>query len=562
MEGPHPPKIPPSAVLNLTIDGDYPEHPNMLSGLGFGGGNGPLTMRQVVDALDRAGHDPRIKGMVAVAIDTMQDLSHVQELRDAVMRFRSNGKFAYIYSDSFGEAGEGISLYYLASAFDQIIMQPMGILSIAGIRLEMPYARGTLDKLGVTPQFFARKEYKSVFESATNTGMSPKSRENMESIVGDIAGMMAEGIGEGRHLDPETVRRYVDQALFTDKEALAAKLVDRLAYLDQLDSEMKKLASGDPDDDDALVDIEDYAPQTIGKDDKPQQRPHMGGPKAPKVALIYVEGTIMPDGQGEAGNLASSDEVSDTIMDSAYDDGVKAIVLRIDSPGGSPTAAEVIRRAVLRAKEKGKTVIVSMGNLAASGGYWIAADADYIFAAPETLTGSIGVAGGKFVVDGLWDKLGIKWDHVQWGDNAGLWSFNEPYTRAGEERMNAMMDAVYQGFIERVAGGRHMSIDAVDKIARGRVWTGRQAKENGLVDALGGLDAALDYTAQKLGAKDRHGLRIDVLPHPKTPFQKLAEMLSLDAGVGRFLKFQARLETLLRPFMDAMGGIYNPLTLR
>lgn len=542
------------SVLNLTLDGDFAEHRDLSSGLRFGGRT--VTMRDAVDALDFARTDRRVHALTVFAKGGMTNIAHIEELREAIKRFRAAGKAAYIYSDSYGDAGQGLGLYYLASAFDSVWMQPMGVLSIAGIRMEMPYGRQVLDKIGVTPQFFARKEYKSVFENFTASSMSPESRESLQSVIDDIAGVMVRGIAESRKMDEAAVRRGIDKALFTDAEAKAAGFVDRIDYLDVLDSELRQKIAGDPESEDVeIVEMEDYVAAVHEK----RALPLVDG--TPGVALVYIAGTIMPGGQGDGGDLSSSDAIADDIADAADDEKIKAIVLRIDSPGGSPVASEVIRRAVVRAKEKGKLVVTSMGGMAASGGYWITADADYIFVLPQTLTGSIGVAGGKFVLDGLWEKLGVNWEGVQVGDNAGLWSFNEPYSAQGTERMNAMMDSIYDGFVARVAAGRHMSPEKAESIARGRVWTGRQAKENGLADELGGLDAALDYTARKLGAKDRHGLKIEVLPRPMNPFEKLAEFLSYQARLGVFLDMQARFAGLLQAAFSGGVSVTAPARL-
>ncbi len=518
------------------------------------------TVREIVDALDYARTDNRVKGFVTVMKSGGVNLAQIQEIRAAVHRFRESGKFAYIYAVSYGDMGRGLGTYYLASAFDEIWMQPVGMLSVAGIKAEVPFVRDVLNKIGVEPQFFARKEYKNVFESFSKTGMSDESREMTSSMIGDMALHIMDGISKDRAMSLPVLQTHVDKGIFVDREALEAKLVDRLDYLDVMESHVKKIVTGDPENPDfKFVKMKRYVrAMEAGKSE--------GVAEKPLVALVYIAGTIVmsDSGSGYGGNHAVADDIASDILGAANDEDIRAIVLRIDSPGGSPTASEAIRRAIVRAKEKGKTIIVSMGGAAASGGYWIAADADYIFALPGTLTGSIGVAGGKFVMQELWNKLGVNWESVQVGKNAGVWSLNEPFSEAGTERVNAMMDSIYAAFIHRVAEGRHMTPVQVDEVARGRVWTGRQAVGKGLVDGLGGLDMALDYVAGLVGAVNRDGLNVVILPKPQTPFEKIVELVETQVSMGAALNIQAALFRVMEPFADAANILSqkeNVLTL-
>ncbi|MEC8665620.1 MAG: S49 family peptidase, partial [Pseudomonadota bacterium] len=218
---------------------------------------------------------------------------------------------------------------------------------------------------------------------------------------------------------------------------------------------------------------------------------------------------------------------------------------------------ESIRRAIVHAQEKGKPVIVSMGEAAASGGYWISAPADHIFAAETTFTGSIGVTGGKFSLKEMWSKLDVNWDSVSWGENSSLWSFNQPYTASERERMNALMDQIYNKFVAVVAEGRNMSPEQVDAVAGGRVWLGAQAKDVGLVDDLGGLDDALDYTANLLGHNDRQDLHVTVLPRPKTAIEKIVEFLEMQASIGKMYDINVRILEWIEPLMGAIASQEN-----
>ena len=547
--GEKPAALPAKFVLYLPIDDDLPEYTKMEMPYGFGPHE--MTMKNLIDALDSAAGDERVKGLIADLRGGFSDIAHIQELRVALLRFRAAEKFAYIYSASYGEPGRGLGTYYLASAFDEIWMQPMGGVSIAGIHAEVPFARAALDKLGVQPQFFARKEYKTLFESAMNKEMSSQSREMMKSLIDDLAGQFTQGIAEARKIDVANVKALIDRGLYIDKDAIDAGLVDHMEDYEALRDKVRTDVTGGPDTDDRLfIGIDDYASQSAaGAADR-----HAN----PSIALVYIQGTIMQNGAGD--DFIPADDMADDINDAADDKDIKAIVIRIDSPGGSPTASETIRRAIVRAKSKGKKVVVSMGGMAASGGYWVASPADRIFALPGTLTGSIGVAGGKVALRGLWDKVGVKWDGVQYGRNADMMSFNEPFSASGGELVNRTMDIVYDGFVARVAEGRKMTPAQVDMVARGRVWSGKQAAANGLADELGGLDVALDYTAKELGVANRQALNIFVLPRPVTPVERVIELIGDRVGIKDDIKSMLHLYGLAKD--SGSLSVWEPLTVR
>ncbi|MCB1529936.1 MAG: signal peptide peptidase SppA [Alphaproteobacteria bacterium] len=503
------------------------------------------TVRVIVEALDNAREDEDVHGLVVSVAGGGLSSAHVQEVRAAIKRFRASGKFAKIYATSYDGFGSGLGVYYLASAFDEIWMQPVGMLSIAGIGFEMPYARAALDKIGVRPDFYQREEYKGAMENMTARKMSGPSREMLGSIVKSLSGQMLSEISADRNMAPATLKKYIDQGILTGPEALEAGLIDHLDYADVLMSQAREKITGEKDQDKPdLVSLSHYHASKQAK---------ILARGEEEIAIVYAVGAIVPEAhEGTAG----ADEISAAIKEAAKDKKIKTIVLRINSPGGSPTASETIRREIVRAKEKGKKVIVSMGPVAASGGYWIAADADRIFALPATLTGSIGVVMGKFSLQGVWDKVGVHWDDISWGKNAGMWSFNRNFSDSEGTRMNALIESVYQAFLTRVSEGRKMPKAEVRKIAKGRAWTGQQAQEIGLVDELGGLDDALDYTARDLGLKDRSELKIVVLPRPQRPIEQLLEMLGGQVALGKFMGkfFGAHSETLdrLEPFLTKM----------
>ena len=510
--------VPGEFILSLTIDsgvGEQGREPTFLAPFPFS----RPTVRQIVDSLDRAATDHRVKALLVNLETGGVDLAHIQEIRAAVKRFRASGKPSAVYSSSYGDFGAGLGNYYFASAFDKIWMQPVGMLSIAGIGMEMPFVKTLLEKIGARAQFFQREEYKNAMESFTATRMSGPSRESVSDLVDGLAAQMAGDIAADRGIKVPAFKALVDKGLLTGQEALDARLIDRLDYADTLVAETQDAVGGSADDDEpALVALEDYVALA------PAQR-------GPKVALVYVAGMIAPGGSGEG--VADADRIANAILDAAYDDRYKVIVVRIDSPGGSPTASETIRRAIVKAKGEGKDVIVSMGPVAASGGYWIAADASRIYALPATLTGSIGVVMGKFELSALWEKLGVNWEQTTWGANAGLWSVNQPFSAAQAERMNVLIDDIYTSFIQRVAAGRNMTPEQVRAIAKGRAWTGETAKTIGLVDEIGGLDVALDDAAKTAGADGRHKISIDVLPQPEGPFEQLLSLFGAEARIGK-----------------------------
>lgn len=535
------------------------------------------TVKDFVDTLHVAKSDPRVNGIFARMENGGYSLAHIQEMRAAIKDFRTSGKFAYIYSSSFAESG-GIGAYYLASAFDEIWMQPMGVLSIAGVHAEMPFVRDVLDKIGVEPQFFQRKEYKTAYESFKNSEMSKANREMTTKMIGDITDTITADLSAETGLAPHALKALVDQGVFVAEDALEAKLIDQAAYADVLVKRINTDLTGNPESlDISYVSFSDYMSRVSEKpkfesatdflmamNSSHTSSPHFSGGLS-GIALIYAVGVIMPSDTNAMSQVsisgervAAADQIAEAIMDATEDASIKAIVLRVNSPGGSPTASETILRALALAKEKGKLVVVSMGPMAASGGYWISANADRIFALPVTMTGSIGVLGGKVSLEGLWEKVGVNWDGVKWGKNAGIWSMNTPFSKSEAEQMNAMLDHIYDNFIQRVAEGRKMELSQVEKIARGRVWTGRSALEIGLVDEIGGLSEALDYVAKEIGGTDRYSVPITIMPKPLSPMEQFLNMLDDQVRAGEWTGVQASVLQVVAPMIQQWHVLSNP----
>lgn len=527
------PPLPDDMVLVLKLESNISEtqaRPSFMDPFPFK----QPTLHHIIDALEAAKDDDRVRGLVFSLKGGSVGIAHTQELRTAIANFKESGKFTKIYASSYVDGSGGLRQYYLASVFDEIWMQPVGMFSISGMNMEMPFARKALDKLGVRAQFFQREEFKSAMENFTNSEISPANKKAMQSLLGNLSARMMSDIVNDRDIDLISLGLQVDKGILTGKEALEAKLLDRLDYADVMVSEIRKEATGDPEDESLeLISLGRYA-QAVEKINSSAS----ASKDKINVALIYAVGTIV-DSAGARGNAGAS-EISAAIAEAYNDDDIEAIVLRVDSPGGSPSASETIRRALVKAKEKGKKVIVSMGPLAASGGYWISADADIIFASPGTITGSIGVVMGKFEASKLWEKLGIHWDGVQMGANADIWSMNKPFDDDANARMNVLIDDVYDAFITIVAEGRHLTSAQVKQVAKGRAWTGEQGKLNGLVDELGGLNAALDKTSTMFDGVDRHDLNIVHLPRELNKIEQLLEIFGQQVSLGHFMKTQSK----------------------
>jgi protease-4 len=547
------PTLPDTIILTADLDKGLAAGAaaDPLSDLLFGG---KPTLRGFLDALERAGDDSRVKALyVHLGADTLA-LATAQEVRDAIRVFRAKGKIAIAFSESFGEFGPGTRPYYTATAFDEIWLQPLGAIGLIGLHTEIPFFRNTLDWLGIQPSFAHREQYKTAMNSLTETAMTPPQREEIESLLGDMSGQIVRGIAAGRNLSEDQVRGLIDRGpLFAD-EAKQEKLIDRIGYRDQALARVRQRAGSGAE----LVSLSRYL-DGAGK-------PHQDGAK---IALIYGTGLVTQSGGDERllGDTAtlSARKITSAFRQAYRDKDVRAIVLRIDSPGGSAVASETIWREVARARERGKPVIVSMGDVAGSGGYYIAAAADKIVAQPATLTGSIGVLAGKVVIGGLLDKLGVTTDSAQRGANAAMFSAFENFSPAGRARLEAFLDNTYRGFKERVASGRHMSPDQVEAVAKGRVWSGEQAKANGLVDALGGYDVAFRLAKEAARIPADKPFRLSVFPETKSTIERLYDRLSDGDGdedpptsIQGLAAVVARAGTALDMLVGRRGTLHMP----
>ncbi len=469
---------------------------------------GAYPLRDLMSAMEAAAGDDRVTGLLVRMNAPGLSMAHAQELREAVAAFRASGKPATVYSESIGGAGNGTAAYYLAAAFGEIWLQPSGTVGLTGFAIEAPFLRGALDEWGIEPQFGARHEYKSAIETFTEKGYSAPNRESLQTLLSSWSDQVGAAVAADRRIPAEAVRAAMDIAPLTAPEALERKLVDRLAYWDEAEAAM--IGGGTEP-----MDAGAYLPRAGDRN-----------AEGTKIALIYGSGAVHAS-KDEAGPLGgvvlAADTVSKALRDAAEDEEVEAVLLRIDSPGGSYVASDTIWRAVHQTRAAGKPVVVSMGGVAASGGYFIAMAGDRIVANPGTITGSIGVFAGKLVLRDFWDRLGIHWDQVKVGENAAMWSANQPFSDKAWQRLEHYLDGVYDDFTGKVAKARGLDAAAIDAAARGRIWTGADAKRLGLVDDLGGWHAALRAVREEAGLKPGAPLRLVRFPEQKGALAELVE---------------------------------------
>lgn len=451
-------------------------------------------LSDILSGLKRARKDDRVKALIVKIGGHPIGLGMVQELRDAIRAFRRSGKRTVAFAETFGEFGVGTVPYYLATAFDTVCLQPSGDVGLTGVSLEQRFVKDALGKLGVEYQLAQRHEYKTAANMFTQDHMTEAHRESAARIAESVTEQIVAAVAEARGLEPKRVRELIDQGPFIGPEAVQAGLVDRLAYRDEVYDELKAEVRAETGQEPHLQFVSRYHKAAL-----PRKLPHPG---EHVVALIQGHGPIRlgRSGRGPMGGGAmGSDTICAAIRAARRDDKVKAIVFRVESPGGSYVASDTIWREVVLTRESGKPIIVSMGNLAASGGYFVAMAADTIIAQPGTLTGSIGVFGGKPVVGELLSKIGVATETVAEGANAAMFSTTREFSEEQWARVNAWLDRVYDDFVGKVAQGRGMDRERAHELARGRVWTGADAHARGLVDRLGGLEDALELARREAG---------------------------------------------------------------
>jgi protease-4 len=519
------PSVPDHSTLVLRIGGQLVETPPDDVLRQVTGGVRAQTVRSYVEALGRAKDDPRIDSVLIIPTPFDSPFwGKVQEIRDAVVDFKKSGKPISAYLEYAGERE-----YYLASAADRIYLIPTSSIDVTGIATYEVFLKGTLDKIGAQADFEKIGDYKTAPNQLSQTTFTPAHREMTESLTRDMYEQLVRGIADARKKSVEDVRALIDEGPFLAEQAVKAGLVDTLAYEDQLDDHGAVSTSG-------TVEGERYN----------RARGSLSLRGAPRVAVIYVSGVINSGDSGFDplnGEVVGSTRLVRAIRAARADDDVRAIVVRIDSPGGSSIASDVIWRelTVTKNEKPDRPLIASMSDLAASGGYYVAMAATQIVAQPATLTGSIGIYGGKFVTGGVFDKLGANIEAVTIGRNAGLASPERPFSESERKKLREQIGSFYKGFVEKVAASRKLPVERVQQLAQGRVWTGAQARQHGLVDALGGLDRAIALAKERAGIPPETEVEVVTYPPPRTLAELLVEELT---GSGNDRQMEALLGVL------------------
>jgi protease-4 len=505
-------------LAHIRIEGALPESPGEMSLFGDLG----VDLRKTIARIEKAGADKSVAGIV-LEIDSIMGSGKLNELRGAINRVQADGKKVYAYLESaYGPQ------YLLAAACDEVVMPESGEIIVPGIRFEFTFYKDLLAKLGIEADMMHVGDYKGAAEAYTRDSLSEPVRKNLTAMIDDMFDDMVTTIAADRNLQVEDVRKLINQGLISATDARDGGLIDSVAYPDQFRAALGKEYNADK-----LVYVLNYAKAKVDADFSGPMgmmklfQTVMAGDKdggsgsGAKIAVIYAVGPIMR-GESQSGlfgdNVMGSATIVKAFRDAAEDEDVKAIVLRVDSPGGSALASDVIWR---QTQAIDKPIIASMGDIAASGGYYISMGADRIFAEPGTITGSIGVVGGKLAMNGLYDKLGMDTEVIARGENSGILSSTSKFTPSERAEYEKLMKDVYGQFTAKAAKGRDMKLEDLEKLAGGQVYTGRAAKRNGLVDEIGTLRDAIQASKRLAGLDANEKVELKVLPEPKNPLESL-----------------------------------------
>ena len=541
----HGPQITGNSTLVLEIGGDLQEiEPSGVFDQLF---EPPPTVRAVTDALRKARVDSRVSSVVIRPTSTAALWAKVQEVRDAILEFKQSDKPIVAFLEYGGDQA-----YYLASACDKVFLLPTASLDLTGIASYELFLRGTLDKIGAYPDALHIGEYKTASNTFTEKTFTPEHREMAESLNTDLYEQLVRGVADGRQKSEDEVRALIDHGPYLPEDAVRVGLIDDLAYEDELDDK---------------VDLGREQIRVLRQRDYREISPaSLGLGTGQRIAVVYAVGIIMSGestNDSAAGQTIGSDTLVRYLRRVRADNSVKAIVLRIDSPGGSAIASDVIWREIMLTRET-KPVIASMSDVAASGGYYIAAPAHAIVAQPSTLTGSIGVVMMKYVLDGTLDKLGVNVEGVSQGRYAQMYSPVRPFTPEERARVEQLMQATYDAFVEKAAAGRNTTPEQIDAVGQGRVWTGKQAKQLGLVDELGGLDRALALAKQRAGIPQDQEVELVIYPPKRSIYEVLANPFGRSERAAAILTLlglgdQRMVNTLTAPLQVFRRG--EPLAL-
>ena len=502
------PSIKDNSVLALRVSGPLPDYvpDNTLNRL-FG--NPPQSLSSLLVQFRKAKADKRIKAIILDVDASETGWAKAEEIRGAIADFRASGKPVYAYMETGFNKD-----YYVAAACDKIYIPPSGELFVTGLAADVMFFRGTLDKLGIYPDVYQIGKYKSAGDMFTQKQMTDAHREYINSLLDDLFGRLVDGVAKGRGKSAEDVKKIIDNAPYTAKQAQEQGLIDGALYREDVEKMIKKNLGYNDNDELRVVRASDYRKIT---------QESLGLNKGDKIAVVYASGDIM-SGSSQFGSSGEETIGSDSlvrVLNEVRDDkSIKAVVLRIDSPGGSGLASDIIWRGIESLKAK-KPVVVSMSDVAASGGYYIACNANKIVAQPSTITGSIGVVGGKPVVKGFYDWIGVTNEYVLRGTNSGMFRETEKFSDSERAKFEEFLKSTYDDFTSKVAKGRGKEQAYIDSIGQGRVWTGRQGKDNGLVDEYGGLDKAIEIAKQLANIPANRGVQRIIRPLPPSFWEQL-----------------------------------------
>jgi protease-4 len=525
-----------NSVLELDINYVIPERSlnNPFEGLNIGGFGEPKAMglQEILSNIKKAASNEMVKGIYLKAEVSPNSYATLEEIRNELINFKKSGKFIIAYGEYMDEHA-----YYVASVSDKVFLNPSGEILLNGFSQQVMYLKGMFQKIGVEPELIRHGKYKSAGEPLIADKMSNENRQQIEAYMGNLYQHFISGIAKSRKLKTEEMLAIVDQLKIRQAEdAVALKVIDGLKYKDEVDAFIRKQLG--------IEEKEKIAFVNMGKMKNVKGNTSISDNK---IAVVYCVGDIA-GGEGDDETMGS-DRIAETIKKVREDDSYKAWVLRINSPGGSALASDVMWREISLCKKK-KPVIVSMGAVAASGGYYIAAPADVIVAQPNTITGSIGVFGLMInAKDLLNNKLGIKIETVKFGEFSDLGSPDRPLNEAERKVIQSAIDRVYTDFVKRVSEGRKMTTAQVDSIAQGRVWSGIEAKQVGLVDEFGGLDKAIEIAVKKAKLSEH---RVVNLPDLKDPFEEIFKSMSGEAS-AYFMKQE--LGSNYQQYLDAKKAL-------
>ncbi|MBN1297445.1 signal peptide peptidase SppA [bacterium] len=488
------------------------------------------TLLDIDRALTCGAEDDDVTGLVIDLSQISAGIAQLEEIRNAVLRFRASGKWAIAYADTFFTGGTGTGVYYLASACDEIYMHRTGDVGFSGIAIQPLFFADALNRLGIKPAMGQRHEYKTMTNMFTESGYTEPHREIEQRMIDQIMDHILDGVASARELDRTHLAGLVDRAPFIGSEAIEADLIDGFKYWDEVKDRMDELAGTSI----GLLSLPEYLDQSVP--DLDQSGEHV-------IALVYGVGEIVR-GDAETGmrgnSVIASRALARAIRQIREDPDVDAVVFRVSSPGGSYDASDTIAHEIILTRDSGIPVVVSMGDVAASGGYYVSMYADVIFAQPTTITGSIGVAGGKFVVTELLNRFGITTDEIHSGDHSMLLSFFRDASPSEQERLDAMLDRIYADFTGEVMRSRGLTPEAIDTVARGRVWAGADALDHGLIDHLGGLHESILAARELAEIEPQDAMTIRLYPREKSLWELLTQpdsdlVTEIRIGVGRMV---------------------------